>query len=126
MITGLYLEGLRTKVIGCAAVVGLSMTINGARMRLQQSVVPEYCDRCTESAAECCCLATAVRYGCMSCEACGYDYTRLSGMAATRGYPAFSAPWLYGSIRLPCDLCSAAFKADMLIELVAAAVSYKK
>ena len=47
-------------------------------------------------------------------------------MAVAIGYPSFSAPWLYGSIRLPCNLCSAAFKADMLVELVAAAVAYKK
>jgi len=83
----------------------------------------DYCDRCTE--INCCCLTTLERYGSMNCSACGYDYVKVSGMAVAAGYPAITAKWLYGSIRLPCTSCHSLFCADMLLDVFEAYVAYK-
>lgn len=87
--------------------------------------VVEYCDRCTEGVQDCCCRSVQERYGSMNCAACGYDYVKVSGMAAAVGYPSITAKWLYGSIRLPCASCNGLFCADMLMDVFAAYAAYK-
>jgi hypothetical protein len=61
----------------------------------------------------------------MNCDACGYDYVKVSGMAVAAGYPTITAKWLYGSIRLPCSSCNALFCADLLMDIIAAYAAYK-
>ena len=99
------------------------MTIAYSESESMSNSEAEYCDRCTEK--DCCCLATMGRYGSMNCWACGYDYVRVSGMAAAVGYPSITAKWLYGSIRLPCTSCSGLFCADMLMDVFASYAAYK-
>ena len=72
------------------------------------------CLRCNATKSNCICIETIKKYGALSCDHCGYDYTQNKGKLVDTAEPNTYYISAYRKYQVqPCDKCNKRYAAEL-------------